>query len=105
MARREARGGGHVDPVVRVEPVAAGPAPERGHVAGRRRGLRGGPVGPRLEREHDGHLAVGGGSLEDAFGKLTAAADAYDEAEVLVGEAFGERRTGPDQGVVSERWR
>ncbi len=30
----------------------------------------------------------GGGSLEDAFGKLTAAADAYDEAEVLVSEAF-----------------
>ena len=32
--------------------------------------------------------AGGGGSLEDAFGKLTAAADAYDEAEVLVAEAF-----------------
>jgi ABC-2 type transport system ATP-binding protein len=32
----------------------------------------------------------GGGSLEDAFGKLTAAADAYDEAEVLVAAAFGE---------------
>ena len=31
----------------------------------------------------------GGGSLEDAFGKLTAAADAYDEAEVLVAAAFG----------------
>ena len=30
----------------------------------------------------------GGGSLEDAFGKLTASADAYDEAEVLVGAAF-----------------
>lgn len=30
----------------------------------------------------------GGGSLEDAFGKLTAAADAYDEAEVLVADAF-----------------
>jgi ABC-2 type transport system ATP-binding protein len=37
----------------------------------------------------------GGGSLEDAFGKLTAAADAYDEAEVLVGEAFG---PGPAEG-------
>ena len=32
----------------------------------------------------------GGGSLEDAFGKLTAAADAYDEAEVLVAAAFEE---------------
>ena len=31
----------------------------------------------------------GGGSLEAAFGKLTAAADAYDEAEVLVAQAFG----------------
>ena len=30
----------------------------------------------------------GGASLEDAFGKLTASADAYDEAEVLVAEAF-----------------
>ena len=30
----------------------------------------------------------GGGSLEDAFGKLTAAADAYDEAERLVAAAF-----------------
>lgn len=30
----------------------------------------------------------GGGSLEDAFGKLTAAADAYDEAEILVAAAF-----------------
>ena len=30
----------------------------------------------------------GGGSLEDAFGKLTAAADAYDEAEALVAAAF-----------------
>ncbi len=30
----------------------------------------------------------GGGSLEAAFGKLTAAADAYDEAEVLVATAF-----------------
>ena len=30
----------------------------------------------------------GAGSLEAAFGKLTAAADAYDEAEVLVAEAF-----------------
>ncbi|MGB3544586.1 ABC transporter ATP-binding protein [Rubrivirga sp.] len=30
----------------------------------------------------------GGGSLEDAFGKLTAAADAYDEAEMLVADAF-----------------
>ncbi len=32
---------------------------------------------------------AGGASLEDAFGRLTAAADAYDEAEVLVAEAFG----------------
>ena len=32
---------------------------------------------------------AGGSSLEDAFGKLTAAADAYDEAEALVAEAFG----------------
>ena len=32
---------------------------------------------------------AGGSSLEDAFGKLTAAADAYDEAELLVAEAFG----------------
>ncbi|MEO0557050.1 MAG: ABC transporter ATP-binding protein [Bacteroidota bacterium] len=32
---------------------------------------------------------AGGASLEDAFGKLTAAADAYDEAESLVAEAFG----------------
>ena len=31
----------------------------------------------------------GGGSLEDAFGKLTAAADAYDESEKLVAAAFG----------------
>ncbi|MEM0963295.1 MAG: ABC transporter ATP-binding protein [Bacteroidota bacterium] len=30
----------------------------------------------------------GGASLEDAFGKLTAAADAYDEAAALVAEAF-----------------
>ena len=30
----------------------------------------------------------GGGSLEAAFGKLTAAADAYDEAEALVATAF-----------------
>ena len=30
----------------------------------------------------------GGGSLEDAFGKLTASADAYDEAEALVAVAF-----------------
>ena len=30
----------------------------------------------------------GGGSLEDAFGKLTASADAYDEAEILVAAAF-----------------
>ena len=28
-------------------------------------------------------------TLEDAFGRLTAAADAYDEAEVLLAEAFG----------------
>ena len=33
---------------------------------------------------------AGGASLEDAFGRLTAAADAYDEAEALVSEAFGE---------------
>ncbi|WP_412061093.1 ABC transporter ATP-binding protein [Rubrivirga sp. IMCC45206] len=32
--------------------------------------------------------AGGGGSLESAFGKLTAAADAYDEAETLVAQAF-----------------
>ncbi|GAB5536749.1 MAG: ABC transporter ATP-binding protein [Rubricoccaceae bacterium] len=32
---------------------------------------------------------AGGASLEDAFGKLTAAADAYDEAEALVSDAFG----------------
>ena len=32
---------------------------------------------------------AGGASLEDAFGRLTAAADAYDEAEALVSEAFG----------------
>ena len=32
----------------------------------------------------------GGASLEDAFGKLTAAADAYDEAEALVASAFSE---------------
>ena len=32
---------------------------------------------------------AGGASLEDAFGRLTAAADAYDEAEALVAEAFG----------------
>ena len=31
---------------------------------------------------------AGGSSLEDAFGKLTAAADAYDEAEARVAEAF-----------------
>jgi ABC-2 type transport system ATP-binding protein len=31
---------------------------------------------------------AGGASLEDAFGRLTAAADAYDEAEALVAEAF-----------------
>ena len=30
----------------------------------------------------------GGGTLEDAFGKLTASADAYDEAERLVAAAF-----------------
>ena len=28
-------------------------------------------------------------ALEDAFGKLTAAADAYDESEKLVAAAFG----------------
>ena len=33
-------------------------------------------------------VAGGGGSLEDAFGKLTASADAYDEAEALVTAAF-----------------
>ena len=33
---------------------------------------------------------AGEGSLEAAFGKLTAAADAYDEAEILVAEAFAE---------------
>ncbi|HEX8297921.1 MAG TPA: ABC transporter ATP-binding protein [Rubricoccaceae bacterium] len=31
---------------------------------------------------------TGDASLEDAFGRLTAAADAYDEAETLVAEAF-----------------
>ncbi len=35
--------------------------------------------------------AVGGGSLEAAFTRLTAAADAYDEAETLMAAAFGER--------------
>ena len=32
--------------------------------------------------------SAGGASLEDAFGRLTAAADAYDEAETLLAEAF-----------------
>ncbi len=32
---------------------------------------------------------AGGASLEDAFGRLTATADAYDEAETLVADAFG----------------
>ena len=35
---------------------------------------------------------AGGASLEDAFGRLTATADAYDEAGTLVAEAFGAER-------------
>ena len=43
---------------------------------------------------------AGGASLEDAFGRLTAAADAYDEAEVLVAAAFEGEARGADPSVA-----